>query len=79
MKNTFKQWFLAEGWKQYVLPYLLYIGVTLGLILSFIYYPGSIIGEQTPWFISLGIAIAYFGFGFGITYHMIDAYKILEK
>jgi hypothetical protein len=73
MKNTFSQWFKKSGWKSYTLPYAMFFALTYALWRSI---PDLAIAPK-GW-LAVG-SIAYFGFGIGITYHMVDAYKISEK
>lgn len=69
MKKGFLNWFIETGWKSYTIPYILFIGLTICIVLGF----GSL--SEAPWgWIAVG-CVAYFGFSVGITSSMIGDYK----
>lgn len=72
-KKTFFEWFIHEGYSLYTIPYVIYSGITYAV------YKSIQDITEAPLIVQIGLAISYFGFGIGITYHMVQAYKLSDK
>ena len=73
MNRSFLDWFKETGYRSYLLPYIIFLGVTAALVLSVLLYPESFGEMPVVWWI-VG-CVAYFGFFIGITKHMVDKYE----
>lgn len=73
MEHSFIEWFLAKGWKGYLLPLL---GAVAGFVVLYVSIPDLI---ESPWLIMIGGPLIVLGFTVGIIAHMVQAYKISEK
>lgn len=73
----FLEWFFSEGYRHYLLPYIIILGVDTGLILNYdgIWTDGGY--GATPWYTFMVIMghLALIGANVGMTVHMIMTYK----
>lgn len=67
------QWFIKEGWKKYLLPFILGIAITTGLIRSY----DDIM--NAPKIVVYLFYFTSFGFDIAIIYHSIMTWKISTK